>query len=92
MSLVIKVGGNTYLPLRAVPIVTSTLLNTPTLAAMISDPGSYCDAEHDTILSVYAFRPSGSLIAVDYGPFATLRSKPSRESAIDSSLSAPIEY
>lgn len=85
MSLVIKVGGETYLPLRAVPIVTSALLNTPTLAAMISDPESYCNAEHDTILSVYSFRPSGSLIEADYWSFAALRSKSSRESAIDSS-------
>lgn len=89
MSVAISLGAETYLPLRAVPIITSGLLNTPTLADMISNPDGYCDSEHDTILGVYKFRASASPIPVHYLSFAALRSKSSRESPIVSSRHLP---
>lgn len=89
MSLVIKLGGETYFPLRAVPLITSGLLNTPTLAHMISDPEAYYDQQHETILSVYAIKKGGVLLPVDHLSFAALRSKPAKESAIRSSRHLP---
>lgn len=60
MSLTITLGAGTYFPLRAVPMITSGLLNTPTLADMISNPDGYCDAYHDAsveLITVPALLP-----------------------------------
>lgn len=89
MSLVIALGEHKYLPLRSLPVVSSGLLNTPRLARMISDPDSYCDQHHDTVLSVYAYQPSGMHLPVNHASFATLQSKPKSESALKSCRHQP---
>lgn len=79
MSLAIRLGATAYLPLRAVPIITSGLLDTPTLAHMICDPDAYCDNDHDTVLSVYSYRDGGKVLPVDRWSFSTLVSKTSKK-------------
>ena len=89
MNLTITLGAETYLPLRAIPIVTSGLLDTPTLAHMISDPEAYCDDTADTVLSVFAYQPTGKLLPASHLSFASLQSKSKRESPIVTSRHLP---
>ena len=89
MSFAITLGKEKFLPLRSLPIVSSGLLNTPMLANMISDPEGYCDHNHDTILSVYAYQLGGKPLPVDHASFAALRRKPKRESALKSCRHLP---
>lgn len=84
MSFVITLGKDTFLPLRALPSVSSGLLNTPRLASMISNPESYCDQNHDTILSVYAYQAGGKPLPVNHASFAALQTKSQRESPLKS--------
>lgn len=89
MSFAITLGKDIFLPLRSVPVVSSGLLNTPRLASMISDPESYCDHDHDTILNVYAYRSGGKPLPVHYRSFIPLQTKSQRESALKSCRHLP---
>ena len=89
MNLTLHLGAETYVPLRAIPIITSGLFDTPAIADMIADPESYCDAEHDTILQPYAYQPNGQLLQVPHVAFSNLRSKRKSKTAIASSKHLP---
>lgn len=89
MSLVITLGKEAYLPLRAVPIVTSGILNTPNLAEMISDPDAFCGVIYNPIISVFAYQNRGRPLPVDYQSFSLLRSKSRKESPLKSCRHLP---
>ena len=89
MSLVITLGKGIFLPLRSLPVVSSGLLNTPSLASMISDPESYCGQDYDTILSVYAYQQGGEPLQVNHTSFAALQTNSRRESALKSCRHLP---
>lgn len=89
MSFAITLGKDVFLPLRSLPIVTSGLLNTPRLANIISDPEKYCDQNHDTILSVYAYKAGGKPLPVNHASFAALQTKSQRESPLRSCRHLP---
>lgn len=73
MTLVITINGAPYLPLRALPHVSSGLLDESTVIHMISDPEGFCDHQYDQILSPMICRPDGRLLPVSSQGFAALR-------------------
>jgi hypothetical protein len=89
MSLVITLGKDIFLPLRSIPVISSGLLNTPTLASIISDPESYCGHDYDTVLTVYSYLPGGEPLQVNHASFAPLQAKSKRESALTSCRHLP---
>ena len=66
MSLVRTIHGQRYLPLRAVPVITSGVLSADVLAAMIARPDNYCDADHDQVISPCRRKQDGSLLTVHH--------------------------
>ncbi|MBK7742774.1 MAG: hypothetical protein IPI40_03370 [Betaproteobacteria bacterium] len=72
MTLSIEIDGELYVPLVAVPYVTGGLFGVSVVAKMISDPESYCDANHSTILSAYQVVAGGRLVPLLYSTFQSL--------------------
>jgi hypothetical protein len=56
---------------------------------MISDPESYCDRDHDAMLSVWAYQPGGEPLQVNHASFARLQAKSKHESALKSCRHLP---
>ena len=72
MSLVRTIRGQHYLPLRAVPVITSGVLSADVLAAMISSPDDYCDADNGEVISPCRQKLDGSLLVVNAQMFKQL--------------------
>lgn len=72
MKLVIQLGKENYVPVRAIPFVTDHLFSARDVPALLAYPERYADAEHDFVLTPYTINAIGQLRMADRGLFASL--------------------
>lgn len=73
MMLAINVQGREYVPLLAIPAITTNFFGVSDVARMICEPDSFCDADNDVVLNVFQVSSAGELLEVfpvGLGPFA----------------------
>ena len=54
--MVITIGGEKFVPLRASPLITGGLITANDLAMMLADPDLFCDSENDEVLQAYRYK------------------------------------
>lgn len=72
MSLVLRIDGEDYLPIRSVRFVTSGVLEDKDVAEMIGDPETFCDADYGEIIAPFKYKPNGKLVPMNHTVFATI--------------------
>jgi len=72
MKLVIRMGNRSYIPIRAIPIVTDHLFRARDIPALFAYPEHYADAEHDFVVTPYTINAVGQIRIADRGYFECL--------------------
>lgn len=71
MSNVISIHGEDYIPLVAVPFISTQFFSTSCLADVLGEPESYCDENNDTVLDAYRIGSKGQLSYIPHQCFGS---------------------
>jgi hypothetical protein len=78
MRLIIEHNGGSYIPLRAVHLVTGGFFKAAEVPRLLGVPDEYCDASQNAILSAFRFGERDDLKPIEYGHFACLAARNDR--------------